>query len=60
MDPLDREIIALRHFEQLTLAETARVIGVSQSTASRRHMGAIERLREILSQLPGGAGEFFP
>jgi RNA polymerase sigma-70 factor (ECF subfamily) len=60
MDPLDREIIALRHFEQLSLAEAARVLGLSESGASRRHLRAIDRLRAILSRLPGGAGDFLP
>jgi RNA polymerase sigma-70 factor, ECF subfamily len=57
MDPLDREVVALRHFEQLSLAETARVLGLSESGASRRHLRAIERLKEILTQLPGGTGD---
>jgi RNA polymerase sigma-70 factor (ECF subfamily) len=60
MDPLDREVVALRHFEQLSLAETARVLGLSESGASRRHLRAIERLKEILTQLPGGTGDLFP
>src|SRR5262249_46907889 len=34
MSPLDREILALRHFEQLTNAETARVLNLRESTAS--------------------------
>src|SRR5438046_628486 len=37
MDPLDREILALRHFEQLTNAESARVLGLRESAASMRY-----------------------
>jgi RNA polymerase sigma-70 factor (ECF subfamily) len=60
MDPLDREILALRHFEQLTLAETAQVLKITESGACRRHMRALKRLKEILSDLPGGLGELLP
>src|SRR5215813_3626843 len=54
MDPLDREILALRHFEQLSLEETAQVLGLTESGACRRHLRALKRLKEILSSLPGG------
>jgi RNA polymerase sigma-70 factor (ECF subfamily) len=59
MDPIDREVIALRHFEMLSNDETARVLGVSKKAASKRYVRALERLQEILSLLPGvgdGAG----
>lgn len=55
MDPVDREVIALRHFEQLTGDETAEVLGLSKTGASSRYVRAISRLRKILSQFP----EFF-
>src|SRR5437773_9254660 len=60
MDPLDREVLALRHLEQLSLAETAQVLGITESGASRRHLRALKRLKDILSSLPGGLGEFWP
>ena len=53
MDPLDREILALRHFEQLSLAETAQVLGLTESGACRRHLRALKRLKEILNSVPG-------
>jgi RNA polymerase sigma-70 factor (ECF subfamily) len=46
LDPLDREVLALRHFEQLTNAETARVLSLSVAAASKRYVRALERLRE--------------
>jgi RNA polymerase sigma-70 factor (ECF subfamily) len=52
MAPLDREVIALRHFEQLSGDETAEVLGLSKSAASSRYVRAITRLRKILSQFP--------
>jgi RNA polymerase sigma-70 factor (ECF subfamily) len=57
MDPLDREVVALRHFEQLTNAETAQVLGLEASAASKRYVRALQRLKEILSAMPGGLGE---
>jgi len=54
MDALDREILALRHIEQLTNAEAARVLGIKEAAAGKRHLRASERLREILLQMPGG------
>lgn len=50
MDPVDREIIALRHFEQLTSEETAQVLRMTKSGASSRYIRAIKRLKEKLSE----------
>jgi RNA polymerase sigma-70 factor (ECF subfamily) len=60
MDPTDREVLALRHFEQLTNAETARELGLRESAASMRYARALLRLKDILAQLPGGLGEVGP
>ena len=49
MDPLDREVLALRHFEELGNNEVAVVLGISKDAASKRHIRALVRLREILS-----------
>src|SRR6516162_1899560 len=57
MDQLDREILALRHFEQLTNGEAAQALGLSKSTASKRYIRALERLKEILSAGRGGLWE---
>jgi RNA polymerase sigma-70 factor, ECF subfamily len=54
MDPLDREVLALRHFEQLSWAETAQTMGISEGAASKRYVRALKRLKAILSELPGG------
>jgi RNA polymerase sigma-70 factor (ECF subfamily) len=53
MDPLDREVLALKHFEQLSTTEIAEVLGLSKAGAGSRYLRAIKRLREILEQLPG-------
>jgi RNA polymerase sigma-70 factor (ECF subfamily) len=57
MDAMDREVLALRHFEQLTNTETARVLGLRESAASKRYLRALKRLKEILQAMPGGMGE---
>jgi RNA polymerase sigma-70 factor (ECF subfamily) len=54
MDPLDREVLALRHFEELSNGETAAVLGLTKTAASNRYVRALKRLKEILSALPGG------
>jgi RNA polymerase sigma-70 factor (ECF subfamily) len=53
MDPLDREVLALRHFEQLSPAETARVLGIKEKAAGMRYVRALRRLKEILDGLGG-------
>ena len=57
MDPLDREVLALRHFEQLTNAEAARVLGISETAAGNRYVRALERLKEILRRCPAGGSD---
>jgi RNA polymerase sigma-70 factor (ECF subfamily) len=54
MDPIDREVLALRHFEELSNAETAQVLGLQKAAASNRYIRAIKRLKELLDALPGG------
>jgi len=53
MDEMDREILALRHFEELSNAETAQVLGIKRSAASSRHIRALKRLRQVLKSTPG-------
>lgn len=53
MDPIDREVLALKHFEQLSTAEIASVLGMSKAGAGSRYLRAIKRLREIVSRVPG-------
>ena len=49
MDPMDREVLVLRHFEMLSNQETAQVLAISKKAASNRYVRALERLKEILS-----------
>jgi RNA polymerase sigma-70 factor (ECF subfamily) len=52
MDPIDREVLALRHFEELTNSEVAEALGIEQKAASIRYVRALRRLKGILSQVP--------
>jgi RNA polymerase sigma-70 factor (ECF subfamily) len=52
MDPTDREVLVLRHFEMLSNEETAQVLGLKPSAAGNRHMRALKRLKEIMAQVP--------
>lgn len=53
LEPLDREIIAMRHFEELSNIEVAEVLGIQKSAASKRYLRAVRRLREALAGIPG-------
>jgi RNA polymerase sigma-70 factor (ECF subfamily) len=60
MDAVDREVLTLRHFEQLTNAETALALGISEPAACNRYVRALGRLRDVLARRPGGLGGFEP
>lgn len=51
MVPLDREVLTLRHFEQLTNSEVAEVLEITQKAASIRYTRALERLKPIIQQI---------
>ena len=48
MDEADREILMMRHFEQLSNSEAAELLGLSEPAAGMRHLRALRRLRVIL------------
>jgi RNA polymerase sigma-70 factor (ECF subfamily) len=56
MDPTDREVVVLRHFEELSNTEAAEVLGIEPPAASKRYIRALRRLKAILAAVPG----FFP
>ena len=55
MDATDSEVLALRHFEQLTSAETAQVLGIQERAAAKRYLRALGRLRPLLEGLARSA-----
>ena len=48
LDATDREILALRHFEQLKNGEVASVLKLSQKAASKRYFRALSHLRGLM------------
>lgn len=51
MDEIDREVLALRHFEHLTNSEVAETLELSPTAASNRYVRAMTRLGEIMNRL---------
>jgi RNA polymerase sigma-70 factor, ECF subfamily len=52
MEPLDREVLALRHLEELSNGEVAHVLGLTKTAASNRYIRALERLKDLLKATP--------
>jgi RNA polymerase sigma-70 factor (ECF subfamily) len=50
---MDREILTLRHFEELGNDEVAQILGLQKAAASNRYVRALQRLRDALAKLPG-------
>ena len=48
LEPDDRQIVLLRHFEHLSTAETADVLGITKPAAGMRYLRAMRRLRVLL------------
>ena len=51
MNDIDREVLALRHFEELTNQEVAIELNIKPKAASIRYMRALERLRGVLEKM---------
>lgn len=49
MDVMDREILVLRHFEELTNAEAAAELGLTPGAASKRYIRALSKLKGVVS-----------
>jgi RNA polymerase sigma-70 factor (ECF subfamily) len=60
LGPLDREVLQLRHFELLTIAEIAQVLAITEEAARKRYRRALKRLRKILGDMPSGLWEIGP
>jgi RNA polymerase sigma-70 factor (ECF subfamily) len=54
MDPYEREVLILRHFENLSKAEAAQVLGIKPTAAVNRYVRALKRLKDVFQGMPGG------
>jgi RNA polymerase sigma-70 factor (ECF subfamily) len=54
LSAIDREVLSLCHFEEMTLAETALALGIEESAAAKRYVRALKRLKAVLATMPGG------
>ncbi|MBO50711.1 MAG: hypothetical protein CMJ69_07985 [Planctomycetaceae bacterium] len=52
LDPLDREVLVLRHLEELNTSETAEVLELDGAEVSRRFMDALKNLTRFMKSLP--------
>jgi RNA polymerase sigma-70 factor (ECF subfamily) len=57
MEPVDREVLTLRHCEQLSNDETATVLEISSGAASEAYIRALKRISLIVASLPGLRGK---
>lgn len=48
LERIDREVLILRHLEELSNTETAEVLGIDKFAASKRYLRALRRLRQAM------------
>ncbi len=58
LEPIDREVLALRHFEHLNRVEAAQALGISEEAGAKRYIRALKRLKEMMAKMPGGLEGF--
>lgn len=58
LEDIDREVLALRHFEHLSNNETARLLELSEAAASNRYFRAVRRLKAVMDRIHHGSSVF--
>jgi RNA polymerase sigma-70 factor (ECF subfamily) len=53
----DREILVMRHLEELSVQEVAEILGIAPGTVKSRHFRALEKLQSLLDRERGDADE---
>jgi RNA polymerase sigma-70 factor (ECF subfamily) len=48
LEEIDREVLVLRHLEELSNNEVAQILGIHKYAASKRYLRALERLRSVM------------
>jgi RNA polymerase sigma-70 factor (ECF subfamily) len=54
LDDDDRDMILMRHYEQLANQEVAAALGLTEAAASMRYLRAIRRLRDLMAPSTSG------
>lgn len=57
MDPIDREVLVLRHLEEFSNNEVAEILGLEKSAASKRYVRALKRLKDVMVKLTSDIGD---
>ena len=57
LGPRDREVLVLRHLEQMSPREMSAVLGISEGAVRVRHLRALQRFRQLLHQAGQSTGE---
>jgi RNA polymerase sigma-70 factor (ECF subfamily) len=55
LDDADREVVLMRHFEQLSNRDVAQALEISESAAGMRYLRAMRRLRALLQEPPSSS-----
>jgi RNA polymerase sigma-70 factor (ECF subfamily) len=50
LNPRDRELLVMRHVEEMSAAEIGALLGISAGAVRTRHVRALERLRALLDE----------
>lgn len=52
LDPDDRDIIALRHFEHMSISEIAAQYEITEAAAGMKHLRALRKMKKLLTEYP--------
>lgn len=50
LEPLDRAVVVMRHWDDRSVTETAQLLGLSEAAVKNRSLRALRRLRERLGE----------
>ncbi len=56
LDPMDREVLSLRHFEDLEPGRDGPVVGNPRGGRRQTLHSRVKRLKAVLTSMPGGLG----
>lgn len=57
LGPRDREILWMRHYDDLSFSEAAAVLGITENAATVRYVRALKRLKTVWQRVHGDSAE---